>query len=215
MPTAGLAFTESDFVIRPEDLTSALLHRIDTFDLEQPQAKNKVWTPQVKSFLRDIGNDLSKRMSGGVLETIYTKSDDDAREFLFDVIWWYRGDKGPHAECLALAAEIEWASFWWGHPGESSAEHVRDRVREDFDKLVIAKAPLKLMVFCTSKNSSGESHKPMQQVVLAELDRCVKQHKYLIPGETYVFIDVASQNHRRAWVWRVGPSGEMLRRERI
>lgn len=215
MSSKGLAFSGTDFVITPEALSSELLRRVEDFDTSQPRAGNEVWTSRLKAILNEIALDVNETLESGVIEAIYTGSAKETREFLYDVIWWYRSKDDPSVECLALAAEIEWASFWWGRPGEALSSHVRDRVIEDFDKLVVAKAPLKLMMFCTSRTGTEESHEPMQHFVFAEIDKYIKRYKHLIPGETYLFIDVASPTHRRAWVSRVDESGMLRARESI
>jgi hypothetical protein len=200
-------FEQSEFLITPEQLVKALGLKMDALWKAQPKAGNAEWTRQVKCFLREIAQGLENPADHISIDVIYTNATPDTHEFLLDVVWWCRQGEPVTTEFMALAAEIEWASFWWGSPGESLANHVRDRVGEDFGKLTVVKCPIKLMIFCTDKSGTERSHEPMQQVVLAEIDRYLKPYAHHLPGEVYVFFDVASDGHRRAWVRRVNEAG--------
>jgi hypothetical protein len=92
-----------------------------------------------------------------------------------------------------LAVEVEWG---YAHA-----------VGVDFSKLTVVKCPLKLMVFGTGKTGRDQSHEPQQQAVLAELDRYLTPYAHHIPGEHYVFFDVALIGYRKAWIRSVGQDG--------
>jgi hypothetical protein len=208
-------FSQSEFLITPEELVRVLGVKMDALWRAQPKAGNAEWTRQVKGFLRDIAEGLESPAEDLKIEVLYTNAAPDTHEFLLDVVWWCRRGDQPNTEFMALAAEIEWASFWWGSPGESLANHVRDRVGEDFGKLTVVKCPLKLMVFCTDKSGPDKTHDPMQQVVLEEIDRYLRSYAHHLSGETYVLLDVASDGHRRAWIRRVDETGISSAREML
>jgi hypothetical protein len=202
-------FEQSEFLITPDQLVKDLGVKMDALWKAQPKAGNAEWTRQVKGFLREIAQELENPADNLSIEVLYTNATPDTHEFLLDVVWWCRQGKPTKTEFMALAAEIEWASFWWGSPGESLANHIRDRVGEDFGKLTVVKSPLKLMIFCTDKSGPERTHGPMQQVVLAEIDRYLKPYAHHLPGEVYVFMDVASDGNRRAWARRVEDDGTL------
>ena len=112
-------------------------------------------------------------------------------------MWWCK-KKSPPNEFVGLAVEVEWA---WG---SSSIAHA---VGEDFSKLAAVKCPLKLVVFGTGKSGKDKSHEPQQQAVLVELDRYLSLYAHHIPGEHYVFFDVAFIGYRKVWICSVGQDG--------
>ncbi len=82
------------------------------------------WTWAVKDGLRSI-------LERDLTEVIYTDSSRQTSEFLLDLVAWNR-DQG---EGIDLAMECEWI--------QNAYEIVRD-----FEKLLVIKSPIKLMVFC-------------------------------------------------------------------
>jgi len=174
---------------------------------EQPEATNNTWTVQVKAFLDDLGKSLGNSRENLSVEVLCTNAAVGTSEFLLDVVWWCRSSgSSEQSESMALAAEIEWSS-WGPAKGERRDHWVRDRVGEDFGKLTVVKCPLKLMVFCTDPSATEQSHGPMQQIVLEEIDRYLRSYAHHIPGEHYVLLDVASHGHRRAWLRSVDQNG--------
>jgi hypothetical protein len=197
----------SELLISPEQLALRLGSKIDALWKSKPTATNAEWTKQVKGFLHEIAKSLERPEEHLSIEVLYTDRKSNTHEFLLDLVWWCRIGEPAEVEFMALAAEIEWASFWWGSPGESLAGHIRDRVGEDFGKLTVVNAPIKLMMFCTDKSGPDRTHGPMQKIVLDEIDRYLRPYAHHIPGETYVLIDVASDGNRCAWVRTVDDQG--------
>ncbi|SNS79149.1 hypothetical protein SAMN05421770_102345 [Granulicella rosea] len=200
-------FNSSELLISPKELVQLLGEKMDTLWKAQPKATNAEWTRQVKGFLREIAQGLSNLEPDVKIEVLYTNAAPDTHEFLLDLVWWCRRGEPVKTEFMALAAEIEWASFWWGSPGESLGNHVRDRVGEDFGKLTVVKSPIKLMIFCTDKSGPERTHEPIQRIVLDEIDRYLRAYAHHIPGEAYVLLDVATDGNRKAWIRTVDDVG--------
>jgi hypothetical protein len=201
-------FSKSDVVIDPVELVNELVKLINGLAADQRKATNPIWTLKVKEFLYEIGN---KRK----VEVLYSDSKKGVSEYLLDVIWWCRRNSGKRrVEFLALAAEVEW-SGWGPAKGALRDDWVKNRVGEDFGKLTIVKCPLKLMVFCTDECGAGKSHQSMQKIVFAEIDRYLKPYSHHIPGEHYIFIDVATDGNVFAWIRKVSPNGVLGRLEKV
>ncbi len=89
---------------------------------------DKPWTVGIKNLLCKIGRDKfgCKVCASGVDNTDYP-------EWLYDVTWLeYEGDDGPLVDAH-LVAECE-----WGNKGA---------IRDDFEKLLLARAGVRLMIF--------------------------------------------------------------------
>jgi hypothetical protein len=118
-----------------------------------------MWTQAVKEVLADLGRNRGFLSQPGKL------ADEETSQFLLDFIWW----KNREDNDIVLAVESEWGN---------------DRkVCEDFGKLLVIKAPLKLLVFGTKSQPHGTEvmHK-------LKRDYLAKFAGYLF-GEKYVFLD--------------------------
>ena len=114
------------------------------------------------------------------------------QEFLLDLVWW---DKDL-TEGASLVCECEWF-----YDRFSNEQRYAENVGTDFGKLLVFKAPLKLMIF-----ASVDGAPDMQQLVLNEIDRYLRGYKHHLAGETYVILDFAPK--LAAWSASVEKSGQ-------
>lgn len=95
-------------------------------ELYERDVKDHIWTEEMKSLLKDIGNKYGYVVWGTGL---------DNSEWLFDVCWIKDGDQWmTEFSGLEMACEMEW--------GESGEKHL-----EDFLKLTVCNANLRLFLF--------------------------------------------------------------------
>jgi hypothetical protein len=115
-----------------EDISSGL-KKIPTVNL----IKRKCWTSSIKKFLEKVADE-------NTLQYTHTKKEDKKREWLYDSIMFDLNDDpegGINSKMLNevyLCAEYEWLSD-------------EDSIQEDFEKLLVAKSPIKLMIYRVSK----------------------------------------------------------------
>lgn len=197
-------YSARDFVITPEELVDDLLRKFDEWD---KLPKDKLWTNEIKKYLAvratEIGASLDDEGSAVKprLEQISTFPERQVSEFLLDAVWWRRGLKNDR-ERIALAAEFEWAGVNPKAPATRDSEFVGNRVEYDFQKLVVVKSPLKLMVF-TSAACGDESLEAVQGAVMNRLNAVLKRNADYIPGEIYLVIDTAVKGFRKSWIARM------------
>jgi hypothetical protein len=162
-----------EYVIEPGELVNGILSDISEANLDW--AKSALWTKAIKqSLYRLLHKDLT--------EVIFTNSSENAHEFLLDLIAWDRDD----GEGIVLGMECEWLIT----PTE---------IVSDFEKLLVIKAPLKLMMFASSGTSRS------QEQILKALDESLQRYKQHVQGERYIFVDFARAPHRLAY-WIQIPS---------
>jgi hypothetical protein len=142
------------------------------------------WTAVLKNSLRQ----LLESEGTNVVEALFSSRELDRHEFLLDLVMWDRRD----GEGLSLAVESEWS------------QNIEE-VAADFWKLLVVKAPIKLMIFaCNSR-----PRKFSQEVVWTKLCDCLLLFRDHIKGETYVFMDYAPSPGRKAWWIEVSQDGKM------
>ena len=195
MPSFG--FTDRDLLISPEALVRKLGQHMDALWVSQPDARNPVWTTEVKRYLAQIAQEIVEERDDISIEILYTNRTPKIVEFLWDVVWWCRRETDKKEEFMALAVECEWGSGW----------RLEACVGEDFSKLTVAKCPLKLMIFCTELNRTTGTHESQQTIVLNEIDRHLKFYSHHMPGERYIFLDTATDGNRRSWIRTVDENG--------
>ncbi len=149
------------------------------------EAGNKVWTDAVKSSLKRIGGQQSAST-----KCYYTKAEPDMQEFLLDVVWW---DKKEGIEGASLACECEWQYVRF-----TNSEAYAREVGADFGKLLVFKAPLKLMIFASSEDCPAGP-------ILSEIERYLKSYKHHVAGEIYLVLDFVPVP--KAWIARIEKSG--------
>ena len=124
------------------------------------------WTSFLKSELRKVGKKHGYLVS--------PCPDDDNKEWLYDLIW-FRNDPINHQLCeVALVLESEWSRDAW-------------HIQEDFEKLLVAKAPIKVMVFQNYGNNL-----PVLWRLLEDGIRIFEQHT---SEETYILAAFKEEEH--------------------
>jgi hypothetical protein len=164
--------------IKPELLLRELICGVREHDSGRTlnDSSNTRWTEAVKSTLKEI----ARKYHPTSVRCYYTKAEPSMREFLLDVVWW---DEGK-TEGASLACECEWNKL--------------EAIREDFGKLLVIKAPLKLMIFASTKGC------PPDQVRF-KLEEYLKSYKHHIKGETYLVLDLIQKP--KAWIARIEQDG--------
>lgn len=168
--------------IHPAELVHQLAARMQAANLDRE--RSTAWTDTLKACLRS----LLETQGTNVTEVLYSHRDSSKHEFMLDLVVWDRAN----GEGVTLAVESEWS------------QHV-DAIAEDFWKLVVVKAPVKLMIFACNKRPTKFS----QEAVWAKLSDCLLRYRDHIKNEHYVFMDYAPPPGRRAW-WIEIPEGGRL-----
>lgn len=89
-------------------------------------AKDRVWTKTLLERLAEVGRSLE-------CNVCYSGGDDDEAGWMHDLVW-FRNDSTGQLEWLPLVLECEWQKPY-------------DKIKYDFEKLLIAKATFKVMIF--------------------------------------------------------------------
>ena len=97
-----------------------------------------VWTRSVKTKLCKIGRGFGYEVGASDVKL----SERDYGEWLYDVTWRKYAGSPSNLVSAPLAAECEW--------------HGEGNVRDDFDKLLLAQANLRLMIFYGGDRESSE-----------------------------------------------------------
>jgi hypothetical protein len=167
------------YEIEPDDLVLRLVSAIDSAGIDWNNSR--LWTKNIKSGLRDI-------LQRGLTEVIFSEPERDVSEFMLDVVGWSRDD----GEGIVLAAESEWIYT----PAE---------VRKDFEKLLVIKSAIKLMIF-----ASTHGRTPWQRSIVEALRDSLLLYKHHMRGERYIFVDFAPAPDRMAFWIEVTQDGRML-----
>ncbi len=145
--------------IEPRELVTELMqHATATARKIDPGEEDTAWTTAVKLAL-----DVMARDRGFTAH--YSNRKKENSEFLLDLVWWKQDNKSCDA---VLGMESEWRNA--------------DKVREDFDKLLQFKSPLKLMIFTAdTPRKRREIHAKLREGL-----HSFAQH---VRGECYVFTE--------------------------
>ena len=168
--------------IEPQELIQQLVTEVTSRVSGNWSSKeNTTWTLAVKEALKLIATRHSK-----TAKCFYTRAEPGMREFLLDVVWWDN-------DAASFACECEWqfARF-------SNSEQYAIAVGEDFEKLLVFKAPLKLMIFASSDSE-------IQQNILEEIKRYYSGYQHHVDGEVYLILDFAPTP--KVWIARVDRNG--------
>lgn len=175
--------------IDPSSLLTQLVAGVNKrLKSQQGLGENKTWTLHVKETLKLIGETPPLNF-----DCIYTDREKGIQEFLLDLVWWDRAA----GEGAALAVECEW--FYGKFPSE---EAYAQRVVEDFEKLLVFKSPLKLMIF-----ASVSGYPTMRTSVLTKIKQYLRQYKHHLAGEVYLFLDFSEWPTTCAWIARIDQPG--------
>ncbi|HWA26868.1 MAG TPA: hypothetical protein VG734_14510 [Lacunisphaera sp.] len=105
-------------------------------DGQPPTWGDRDWTVGIKASVAKLGI-----MAGWKVCTSSVNGIDRECEWLFDQTWFHNGN-GMLRE-VGLVLESEWGNF--------------QEVRYDFEKLLVARAPMKVMIYCDEKLDCAES----------------------------------------------------------
>jgi hypothetical protein len=102
---------------------------------------NTQWTEHVRSILKQLAQPdhtchFSEIRAG-------------RQEFLVDIVWW-KIENGR--ESMALAVESEWGNPWI--QGKDIPSHQALEVGRDSGKLLVLKAPIKIMIFASDRDET-------------------------------------------------------------
>lgn len=119
--------------------------------------KDSAWTYAIKCGLLKLGQHHGFSVCASGL--------DCEREWLFDMVW-YKNDPQKRLQEIGLVMECEW-------------DKKPDGIRYDFEKLLVAKSPIKLMVF----QDNGDGNLPE---LLSQLENGIRAFKGEQSNETYI-----------------------------
>jgi hypothetical protein len=138
----------------------------------------KVWTKQVKKRLCKVGHDQGYRVCvEKKLEQAYRS------EWLYDMTW-LKFD-GRELIDVPLVLECEWGYF--DEPTKDHYHH--DRVQYDFQKLLLAKADLRCIIFAAQNLQDAEKY-------VEELIDIVERFQKRKIGDNYLFCVCLSAEKR-------------------
>lgn len=120
------------------------------------------WTVTIKRALISLG------VKNGYNVCAAGFPDECEREWLYDLVW-YRNDPPEHLREIGLVVESEWA------------KNVH-AVKYDFEKLLVAKSPIKVMVFQDFKDSSIEQMWSLLEKGIHTFKAEAAGEKYLLAG---------------------------------
>jgi len=174
--------------ISPEELLSKLIPAVLKYvDNNKDQTgENTNWTLAVKESLKSILAECSRET-----RCFYTNAEPGMKEFMLDLLWW----TNDGSDGALLACECEW--FFAGRSNEDS---YFNEVGEDFSKLLVFKAPLKLMIFATPPEIPA-----IEFSVIKEINRYLYAYKHHVAGETYLVLDFARVP--KAWISKIEQDG--------
>jgi len=192
-------YQAADYVQDPNTLLRSLAAKLDQFETANPDAKTGAWTLAVQSALQDMGEKAGKGIEHFCTRTAKQTG---TGEFLLDAVWWRRVTPNE-VEHIALAVESEFAAW------VKNREEVATEVVKDFEKLLVIKSPLKLMIFCSWYGKGDTDLTPMRSAIWSRLKKCVAQYSHHIEGEKYLFLDTAVMGERKGWIFTVPRSGSV------
>ena len=114
-----------------EHLIEAIMKCFKEFEGDHgvnPDGGGSWWTKEIKTRLCKIGNDLGYYTCASQVDRKCVNQG----EWLFDVAWLDWETKDKNLKSVPLVAESEWGDL--------------DHIRDDFQKLLVARADIRLMV---------------------------------------------------------------------
>jgi hypothetical protein len=196
-------FQSTDYVMEPASLLRSMSNKLDKFETANPEAKTGAWTLAVQSALEELGEQTEKGIAHLCART---EKKVGTGEFLLDAVWWRRETPGA-VEHIALAVESEFAG-WAKNRGDVAVE-----VAKDFEKLLVVKSPLKLMIFCSWYGKGDTDLSPMRDKIWSTLKNYIVQYSHHIEGEKYLFLDTGVKDNRKAWIFEIPQSGSVSMEE--
>lgn len=132
---------------RTTEIMRAIQEGLDSLEIDRA-ASSAAWTEAVKTKLCEIGRRFNYRVGESKLG--------DFGEWLYDVTWLEGEPEGLMIDAH-LVAECEW-------------DHRFGHITEDFDKLLLARASVRLMIF-------DGNHKPGSEKIAAQLAERIRAFK--------------------------------------
>jgi hypothetical protein len=120
------------------------------------------WTREVKRVVGDIGT----RHGFAVCASGWPKIFDD--EWLFDLVW-YKNDKDNHLVSVPLVLESEWSLSF-------------EAVKYDFEKLLVAKAQLRILVHQARTKAAVDDAQRKLITLVSKFEGSTKGDRYLFAG---------------------------------
>lgn len=168
----------------PDDLESSISIRIDEL-CARPEARNwkrGEWTEQTKNELAAMAHEKGFKAYASTCETA------DGGEWMFDLCWIDYSN--PILKAVPLAAEFEFNS-------KASA------ALEDFQKLLVARAEHRLMLFVPEGRNADHAE------ATASLVRDIPKFAQGVPGDRYQVGCWDEMVHRYRWqCWKLSSKSE-------
>lgn len=154
----------------------------EAFEILQQKAKgNGDWTRGVLNAMKRLAEKLSDDLGKGIQVCPNKMSPMGAGEWLLDLIWYRMTDDGEHLREIVLAMESEWSHYTWD-------------VKYDFEKLLVVKSPIKILI-------AEDYHGDVMQMVEKEL----RTYKDGSDEETYMIALYANGKFDFAYYRKVSP----------
>jgi hypothetical protein len=159
------------------------------------KSEQTAWTDALKLILKEDGDALGCRSHCRFSRLfpqrlrLLLKGDDCSSEFLLDFVWW---KKFGTSEGALLACESE-----FGNLRARSRDVVE--IDTDFWKLLVFKAPVKMMVFDVISGGDRERE------ILSKLTASMRSYIAHVEGELYLFVDTSPAS--KVWSVRIPRSG--------
>lgn len=149
--------------------------------LQRAARGNGDWTHGILDVFNQLPSQLSLKDLG---KSIYvypnTTSRDGAGEWLLGLIWWRMN--GTNLKDIVLAVESEWSHYTWD-------------VKYDFEKLLVVKSPIKILI-------AEDYHKDVMQMVEKEL----RAYEDGSDGETYMIALYANGKFNFTYYRKLSPA---------
>ena len=168
----------------------------DEFEVAYCQALNGVpkgnsaWTTAAKRALEHMASCEHRKLT--VYSSLHKRQEDRRGEFLFDLLWVDRNRESPRYGIAELAAELEWGNL--------------EQVCYDFEKLILAKGPLKFLLFDPYRK--GEENQ-FREKLYSTLNSYFDHRK----DETYIMATTSWDEPNRMltlsfWYWKCSVPGK-------
>lgn len=125
--------------------------------------KNRPWTKVVKRKLCQLGQSLGFRVCASGIQR--SKCEE---EWLYDLVWYRYHPRSKFVQEIGLVAECEWS---WTFQD----------IKDDFEKLMVARSPCRLMVFQAGSRKSLDNY-------CDRLMRVVRKFRGTETGDRYLFV---------------------------
>ncbi|SRR6266568_1335900 len=134
-------------------------------------AKGEPWEEKSKPWTVRIMSDMSSLAEQNGFEALYSKA--PLSEWLYDMVWCKR--ENDHLNKVPLVLESEWS-------------RIKREIYEDFDKLLLARTQLRVMIFYQDKTASVKN-------VLDELVRRIRSFQETRSGDCYLLAGLSAEDN--------------------